>query len=102
MTGVFVRVVGRVLIRHDMQVVTDSLHSVAEVLWLDWVGKAHHAVPVAKLTAALSTSGWRESTRSTRDAHDAQVIPSTSKVMSGRASSTSVNQSPRIPDPRWR
>ena len=45
MTGVFVRVVGWVVIRHDMEVVTDSLHRLAKVLWLDRVGQAHHRGP---------------------------------------------------------
>src|SRR5438105_501980 len=38
------------------------------------------ARPVAKLTPAPATPGWRWSVRSTRAAHDAQVMPPTSKT----------------------
>ena len=38
------------------------------------------ARPVAKLTPAAATPGWRWSVRSTRAAHEAQVMPPTSKT----------------------
>src|ERR671910_754323 len=40
---------------------------------------ATRALPVAKLTSALATPGWRPKTRWIRTAQEPQVIPSTSK-----------------------